>query len=222
MKPYYERDGIAIYHGDCREILLALPKADLILTDPPYGIDLEYESYNDSPEAWIDLMKTSMPIILQRSQIVIMPSCRIKMLKWWYDNFEPDWIIAWYKGSPGHCSNIGFNDWEPHLVWGKPHKVMHDHFQTKCGFAYKDHPCPKPLDWALWLIEKSTKEGQNVIDPFMGSGTTLIAAKQLKRKAIGIEIEEKYCEMAANRVEAARTGKTYKQQKAGYKTLFER
>jgi DNA modification methylase len=62
------------------------------------------------------------------------------------------------------------------------------------------HPCPKPLSWMRWLVSLGSRVGETVLDPFMGSGTTLVAAKQLYRNAIGIEIEERYCEIAAKRL----------------------
>ena len=198
--PYYEREGITIYRGDCRDILPELPKVDLVLTDPPYGISLEYASYNDSIDNWFQLMNLCVPLLRQLAPFTIMPSCAVKRLGWWYAHHAPDWLICWYKGSPGHQSAIGFNDWEPLLVWGKPPKPMHDHFQTVCGFDMKDHPCPKPVQWAKWLVQRGCVDGGTVLDPFMGSGTTLRAAKDLNRQAIGIEIEEKYCEIAAKRL----------------------
>jgi site-specific DNA-methyltransferase (adenine-specific) len=63
-----------------------------------------------------------------------------------------------------------------------------------------DHPCPKPYGWMAWAICLASEDGETVLDPFMGSGTTLRAAKDLGRKAIGIEIEERYCEIAAKRM----------------------
>ena len=62
------------------------------------------------------------------------------------------------------------------------------------------HPVSKPLPLMLWLVGLSSKDGEIILDPFMGSGTTLVAAKNLGRKAIGIELEEKYCEIAATRL----------------------
>ena len=62
------------------------------------------------------------------------------------------------------------------------------------------HPCPKPLDYSMWLISKFTKEGDTVLDPFMGSGTTMIAARKLGRKAVGIELSQKYCDIAIKRL----------------------
>ena len=203
MKPYYEHAGITIYHGDCREILPHLPPVDLVLTDPPYGVDLEYASYVDTEENWFALMNDVIPMLRRVGKMVIFPSCQIKRLGWFYGNHAPDWIIAWHKGSPGHVSAIGFNDWEPLLVYGRTKGLsMHDFLSVpndeKMG-AY-GHPCPKPLRWATWLIRRACPDDGTVLEPFMGSGTTLRAAKDLGRKAIGIEIEEKYCEIAAKRL----------------------
>ena len=203
MKPYYQHQGITIYHGDCKEILPTLGKVDLVLTDPPYGVNLEYESYQDTEENWFLLLNDVIPKMRSVADMVIFPSCQIKRLDWFYINHKPDWIIAWYKGSPGHVSYIGFNSWEPLLVYGKTKGLsMHDHFQTNLDepMGSYGHPCPKPLKWAKHLISKACPENGTVLDCFMGSGTTLRAAKDLNRQAIGIELEEKYCEIAAKRL----------------------
>ena len=109
--------------------------------------------------------------------------------------------MAWFR--PGSVQRVkegcGFSHWEPVLVYGK-HIAPVDAKQIKAiGQPEADgHPCPKPIELFLWLISPS--EFQTILDPFMGSGTTLRAAKDLGRKAIGIEIEEKYCEIAAKRL----------------------
>jgi site-specific DNA-methyltransferase (adenine-specific) len=179
--------------------------ADAIVTDPPYGLDFAYASYDDSRAAWFDLMDAVVPMMRAAARCVVMPMCGIDRAGWWYANHAPDWLMAWYKGSPGHRAFVGFNDWEPHLIWGKPPTQIHDYFQTRAGFematSFDDngHPCPKPEAWAKWLVSRISAEGATVLDPFMGSGTTLVAAKSLGRHAIGIEIEERYCEIAAQR-----------------------
>ena len=198
VKPYYQDEWVTIYHGDCRIIMPEL-RPSAVVTDPPYGLGFSYKSYDDTEPAWFDLMGSVVPIMRSVAAFVVMPCCSISRLGWWYANHPPDWIIAWYKGSPGHRSAIGFNDWEAHLAWGRPPIAMHDHFQTRCGFDPNGHPCPKPVEWARWLVSRAITETGTVLDPFMGSGTTLRAAKDLGRKAIGIEIEEKYCEIAARR-----------------------
>lgn len=200
MKAYYEDKWVTIYHGDCREILPFLPKVDLVLTDPPYGVDFNYASHVDSLVAWRDLFTWVVTVGRGRADMVIAPSCQIKQLSWIYQQFPPDWLICWHKGSPGTVAHVGFNDWEPLVVYGRTAKLsMHDHFYAQPEPFNNGHPCPKPLTWAKWLISRSTKQEMVIIDPFMGSGTTLRAAKDLGRKAIGIEIEERYCEIAAMR-----------------------
>jgi DNA modification methylase len=100
-------------------------------------------------------------------------------------------------------SYIGFNDWEPLLVYGKPKGLaMHDYMSIPNTerMGGNGHPCPKPEKWATWLIKRATKPGDLVIDPFMGSGTTLRAAKDLNRRAIGIDLSPKYCEIAKRRM----------------------
>ena len=77
---------------------------------------------------------------------------------------------------------------------------MHDHFQTRCGFSVKGHPCPKPIEWGLWLCERAAPQDGIILDPFCGSGTTCVAAKKLGRRWIGIEIDESYARIARERV----------------------
>jgi len=190
--------------GDCLELLKEIPdkSIDLVLTDPPYGIELEYDIYKDTSENWITLFSCVLPELIRISKCVIMPCCRFVKLKWIYSNYPPDWLICWYKGSVGHRSNIGFNDWEPHLVYGKPNKIMHDYFKTSPTPFNNGHPCPKPIKWAQWFIEKSTNQGDLVLDCFLGSGTTAVACKQLNRNFIGIEISPDYCKIAESRLKA--------------------
>jgi len=192
-----------LYHGDCLEILPNLSRVDAVVTDPPYGVDFKYESYQDDLDSWYSLMNKVVPICKDIAPFVVMPSCAIKRLRWWYENHDPDWLIAWYKGSPGHVSKVGFNDWEPHVSWGRPKKPMHDYFHTVCGFDDNGHPCPKPIKWAEWLCSRAAVLGGLILDPFMGSGTTGVACANLGRKFIGIEIEKKYFDIACERIDAA-------------------
>jgi DNA modification methylase len=84
------------------------------------------------------------------------------------------------------------------------------------------HPCPKPLHWMTWAVQLGSRDGHLILDPFLGSGTTLVAAHQLGRRGIGIEISEAYCEIAAGRLDAAERGMTVGEVKAGQRMLFER
>ena len=106
---------------------------------------------------------------------------------WGFETFHP---ILFYGADPYLASGLG----------SRPNGIAVNHW-----FSDKvDHPCPKPVAWMKWMVERTTLPGQSLIDPFMGTGTTLYAAKILGRKAIGIEIEEKYCEIAATRLARSR------------------
>lgn len=166
---------------------------------------MTYDAYDDTEDAWYDLMKQVFPEIIRVSKMAILPSCQIKRLPWIYKNFPPDWLICWYKGSPGHASYIGFNDWEPHLVYGRRiNKLyMHDYFQTKSSPAKGtyDHPCPKPDDWAEWIISRVARDDKILVyDPFIGSGTVGAVAKKLGHNYIGSEISSQYCKIANDRI----------------------
>jgi DNA modification methylase len=175
--------------------------ADAVVTDPPYGIGFSYDTHDDDRDAWFQLMNKVVPMLRSMARFVVMPSCGIDRIGWWYKHHEPDWMMCWYKGSPGHLSKIGFNDWESHLVWGRPPKQMHDYWQTKCGFDVDGHPCPKPVDYAAWLVERAVERDGLIYEPFCGSGTTLIAAEQLGRKCYGMEISPAYCDVIVKRWE---------------------
>jgi site-specific DNA-methyltransferase (adenine-specific) len=98
----------------------------------------------------------------------------------------------------------GFTTMQPILYYGKDYRAGKGALPS--GKAVTEasekngHPCPKPIGAWSWLLDKVSQEGETVVDPFMGSGTTLRAAKDLGRKAIGIEISEEYCEIAATRL----------------------
>ena len=196
-----------VIHGDCLEVMATFPDKyiDLLLTDPPYGVNVNYDSYDDTESNWYKLMHIAIPEMIRVSKMVIMPSCQIKRLAWIYKNYPPDWLMCWYKGSPGHASYIGFNDWEPHLVYGrrKTQLYMHDYFQTKSSpkMGSFDHPCPKPIDWADWIIKRVARDDKILIcDPFVGSGTVVLSAIKNGHNYIGIDISEEYCETARKRI----------------------
>jgi site-specific DNA-methyltransferase (adenine-specific) len=205
MKPYYDHAGITIYHGDCREILPELPKVDLVLTDPPYGVGFQYSGvFEDSFGEWTHLVACLIDHYKTSADCMMLSTSKIEGEQWIWRYHPPDWRICWYKGAcPARC-HVGFKDWEPIFVWGKCWSTpFHDYFhaapiQHARAMKTIHHPCPKPIKWARHLVLKST--AGTILDPFMGSGTTLVAAKELGRKAIGIEIEEKYCEIAVERL----------------------
>jgi len=215
--PYYEQDGIVIYHGDCREILPHLPKVDLVLTDPPYGINTRSDGMGKiSP--WADLCNAAF----WYADWLKMCQSRLKLdgCLWTFLNWRS--MVTFQKASCDIAWPI-----ESLLIWDKcwigpggmrglrPSYEMVALFAMP-GFSIENrglydiqrwkwssikpngHPAEKPLQGLIWLANSSG--GDTILDPFMGSGTTLVAAKQLGRKAIGIEIEEKYCEIAVKRL----------------------
>jgi site-specific DNA-methyltransferase (adenine-specific) len=222
MKPYYEDDAVTIYHGDCREIVPAV-SADVLITDPPYGIDLSATSengyrgpnnrtkraqrsvtpYRDEPEIVREMIRSTVPMLLgQVSRGLIF--CGPAML---FAYPEPRSIGSVFTPAGAGRGPWGFQCSHPILYYGtdpylsdgrggRPN-AFRDEQPNREDFA---HPCPKPLKWMRWAIDRASRPGETVLDPFMGSGTTLRAAKDLGRKAIGVEIEERYCEIAAQRM----------------------
>ncbi len=191
MKPYYEHAGITIYHGDCREVLALLPTVDLVLTDPPYGIGLaanpfrqrfEVDKWDDMP---VDNDLLWRCINLGKHAIV------------WGGNYfalpAHQRFLVWDKVQPETFSSAMCEQ-----AWTSlkgPAKI----FRRRVVSYEKWHPTQKPVELMRWCIG-FVPDAQTILDPFMGSGTTLRAAKDLGRRAIGIEIKERYCEIAARRL----------------------
>lgn len=206
MKPYFQDDAVTIWHGDCREILPLLDPVDLVLTDPPYGIGL------DTDYTWrtaIDGAKRGNYARIVGDDQPFEPELLLgfaKVILWGANHYaarlppSKGWLV-WNKrdqGRPGMHSDA-------ELAWTNVLNVTRCHNQYWQG-AYRlhesgefYHPSQKPVLLMRWCIELAG-EAQTILDPFMGSGTTLRAAKDLGRKAIGIEIEERYCEIAAKRM----------------------
>lgn len=203
-KPYYEDQtrGIVIYNADCREILPLLPKVDAILTDPPYGIA---EKMKGGPKekggqgAFFQSKRFGLHFDFERPSDIVekLPSLGDCII--WggnYYNLGPcRGYLVWHKPD----SLPSFADAE--LAWRNFDGLCKLHRATIAGTnaEREGHPTQKPLalmKWCLGFFHKA----ETVLDPFMGSGTTLVACKQLGRKCIGIELEEKYCEIAARRL----------------------
>ena len=211
MKPYYEEGGITIYHGDCREVLPGLGSVDLALTDPPYGVGVEYGTCSSDTDAYVSELAATVIPTLRRLAPTVLVTCGTRNL---FAYPRPDWVLSWVQpASAGMCA-WGFATWQPILAYGSD-PYLRARMGSRADTIIRNaqglgvardraaygHPCPKPLPaWALILKRGSARPGDTVLDPFMGSGTTLRAAKDLGRKAIGIEIEERYCEIAAKRL----------------------
>ena len=201
--PYYDDGkGIHIFLGDCREILQHLPKVDLVLTDPPYGCAAttgwggtydKFEIAGDKDTTLRDWVIQTFPCpwIIFGSPRIVRPLCKA--------------VLIWKKGDHTGMGDLSFPwkpDFEEIYINGigfngpRTSSVLSFNARTDSG---RYHPTEKPIELIAALMMKGP--AGLILDPFMGSGTTLRAAKDLGRKCIGIEIEERYCEIAARRLQ---------------------
>jgi site-specific DNA-methyltransferase (adenine-specific) len=208
VTPYYADDLVTIYHGDCAEIMPGLT-VDVVVTDPPYNGDLRYgpntddsrswESYEDWLDCRIALMEAAArgPVLVFVSKPGLI---RMAVKR------PPKWVMSWSGAFGQPAGNMAgtfiLPAWEPALLYGNLGTFRHGlrdswHVAPSSDFEGRDHPCPKPLSLMRRIVDDMP--GSSVLDPFAGSGTTLLAAKEAGRHAIGIEIEERYCEIAARR-----------------------
>jgi site-specific DNA-methyltransferase (adenine-specific) len=257
MKPYYRKDGVTIYHGDCHEVLEFLldrrETADVFATDPPFGINYRNDytrnphkriegdarrfSYGEWSRLAFQMLKEDSalfaftgwseyphhfkqvrsagfsmkePIIAQKR-----PSGTTDL----YGSFQSnsDWIIFAHKGRFKFRPTKLLKNKSAGTIPNKGRKPVSE-FKTRfpsCWFgdsfpwstenpssvSHIRHPSIKSVELMKWLIRLSTDERDMVVDPFLGSGSTLLAASLLNRKGIGIESEEEYCEIAAGRLD---------------------
>lgn len=200
-KPYFQDKWCTIYNSDCRLILPELPKVDLVLTDPPYGVGVNYDTnYQDTSIGYKEWVNAILKTIKGMTKL-LMITPGIRNL-WIYP--PADWVLCWGKPGSTRRSDLGgFNEWEPILVYGKRRIYNDFKLLPDCVNHSKDtggHPCPKPKNLYEWLIVQGTDFGDLILDPFLGSGTTAVCAKKLGRHSIGIEISEKYCQIAVERL----------------------
>jgi site-specific DNA-methyltransferase (adenine-specific) len=214
VTPYYQDSLVTIYHGDARDVLPTVT-ADVLVTDPPYGVNLGshgaanetrrhnalakrgYGVYEDTPENFDAVV---VPIIRAALAMTVRGAvfCAGHMV--W--RLPPASAVGGvYLPAATGRTKWGYNSLSICLLYGtapdlhkgaKPIAIR----STSDGDR-KRHPCAKPTEWMRWLVALATRPGEMVLDPFMGSGSTLVASKSLGRRAIGIEIEERYCEEAA-------------------------
>ena len=203
MKPYYQDNWVTIYHGDCRELLSKIGPVDLVLTDPPYGVGIKAFDDDFSVVAALDTVEAGLLVSFMSPRRVpalveALPTWKFERLLWMHK--QADMAAPWR----GWCMNseaiVLFST--PTAHWPKPQSYRSDVYGVG-PWERTGHPNGKPLAVVQDLLQRLSEPNAMVLDPFMGSGTTLAAAKNSGRKAIGVEIEEKYCELAAERM---RTG----------------
>lgn len=231
MRPYYQDDYATIYCGDCRDILPDLNKSDVVVTSPPYNLIHENSNLvrlrgSKKNDDWYNDQLNEDEYQYQQKKIIelLIKNCNGSVF---YNHknrygiarrgrsYSPiEWLpldklwceIIWDRGGNTTGNVPRFNVCEERIyqlsrpkVFNNP-KRFSNIWRINPSSNY-GHVCSFPLEIPLRCISTTTLIGDVVLDPFMGVGTTLRAAKDLQRKAIGIEIEEKYCEIAVKRLQ---------------------
>lgn len=206
IAPYYEEPGITIYHADCWDVLPQLPRAAAIVSDPPYGMKrhgrYQCGANSDSHDAGFRSRKFGETVYGDDKPFD--PSVWLEfpeVLLWGFNHFpqalRKGTVLVWLKRYDDSFASF-LSDAE--LAWfSRGYGVYCKRDVSLQGESnIRAHPSQKPLSILTWCV--GLTEARTIIDPFMGSGTTLVAAKQLGRRAIGIEIERKYCDIAIERL----------------------
>lgn len=216
--PYWRSDcgRHTLYHGDCLAILPHLSGVDCVVTDPPFGLDIPYNTYLDTKDNLERLVKSFMPECMRAARrTIITPG--ITQLHFYP---APTWIgcVAW--NTTGSFGKYGFTQWTPVLLYGSDvagfgslengalkSDTIYISGGGGVGFMRKEpshaHPCPKPRNIMVRLLERYAEPESTVLDPFAGSGTTGVACAMTGRRFIGIELDEGYCAIAKRRIEEA-------------------
>lgn len=220
MKPYYDHAGVTIFHGDARDILPTI-KADRCITDPvwpnadrrlrgaenPYRLLAESLALLSVRTVVLQMGRVSDPRILSA-----VPD-KWKFLCVSFLNYVPcsysgrvliAFDVAYAFGDPIRSKK--YRRVVPGCTTSTRGEMLRLHGRGRTSKVFQatqdrlPHPTPRHLNHVKWLVNWFSDEGEIVLDPFSGSGTTLVAAKLLGRRAIGVEIEERYCELAAKRL----------------------
>jgi DNA modification methylase len=193
--------------ADCVTTALAGTAAALCLTDPPYGLGgtvsakNNYTEYDDSRENLVRLIGDFLPLAQTAAPLVVLTPGNGNQR--YYP--APTWTMAWFTPAGVGRGPGGFCCWQPILCFGKdpklargkgchPDAIVHTEAAEKNG-----HPCAKPIKFWCWLVERTSRAGDVIYDPFSGSGTTIVAAEMTGRAARAIEITPVYCDVAVKR-----------------------
>lgn len=208
MKPYYDDgNGIQIYHGDCREILPQIENADLICTDPPYNCGKEYGRHNDSMKSeeyrkWVYEVTTAC-LKKASNQFWVAPRYKLEL---WMEFLPKSHLVVIPRGAAGPLRAGWCDQFEIALAIGKPKNPIQDLWTgirlKGEGYFFREetfkHPGYTPFPIMLKAVVQLSET--SVIEPFCGTGTTLRACKDVGRRAVGIELNEAWCEIAARRL----------------------
>jgi site-specific DNA-methyltransferase (adenine-specific) len=217
MKPYYADDLVTLYHGDCREVLPTVGGCDVVLTDPPYAPEThEGARTGDGTRALVDFAPIDVPTLREVFALAAPRRWCVATMEWRHIaalEVAPPAALrfvrfgVWVKpnGAPQFTGDRPAMGWEGVAILHRDGTPMRwngggTHAVWRFNKQNSEHPTGKPLDLVQKLCALFTDEGETVVDPFAGGGTTLVAAKNLGRRAIGIELNERHCETTARRL----------------------
>lgn len=202
--------------GDCLEVMPLLGEVDALVTDPPYGVNggsgtlgkkSEKTKYSGAFDDTLEYLQTvSVKAVLMALKMTkrgaITPGNQHA-----FEYPKPDDMGIMYQPASTGLSRWGRCTSQPILFYGRDPRlgltIQPKHIVATKASEKNDHPCPKPLYVMEWIVNRASLEAETVLDPFMGSGTTLVACAKLGRKGIGIEIDPDYFDISCKRVEEA-------------------
>ena len=210
MVPYFDRDGITIWHADCRDVLPSIhpSSVDLLLTDPPYGIDVETDyaklaSGKSFGNAYAKVAGDDEPF----DPAALIPFGRLFLFGANHYHHRLPEGGSWFVWDKVTRNGITVRTADGELAWhnaGGKNCVIHRHMWSG---AFRDsergflaHPTQKPVALMRFILDQWTKPGDLVLDPYMGSGPVAQACHELGRRYIGIELVEDYCRVAVSRL----------------------
>lgn len=210
MTIYYQDDLVTLYHGDCLD-LTDWVNADVLVTDPPYGQSYKSNMNRGSRTEWHDLIKGDDSTDLRDNALKLWGNEKAGLVFGTWKVQKPEQTrqtVIWDKTPCGFMGDLAIPFGSAHeeiycigrAGWTgtREASIIKAQMLMSNDSARPDHPTPKPIGLMERLIEKTLGI---ITDPFAGSGATLIAARNKGRKVIGVELEERYCELIANRLQ---------------------
>ncbi len=209
--PYYQDDQVTLYHGDCLEITEWL-EADVLVTDPPYGQRWTQRGTYDTRSGRThrvvaDVIRSDANAAIRDAAVALWGKPGVCFGSWKVSRPKCDRVLIWDKRGafPGPLKAAFYTTHEEIYLWGDgfresspPQRSVIATNELRSNAVQIGHPTPKPVQLMEILIDRCPPGV--VADPFAGSGSTLVAARNLGRQAIGVEIEERYCEIIASRL----------------------
>jgi site-specific DNA-methyltransferase (adenine-specific) len=227
MTPYYEDEAVTLYCGDCRDVLPTLAPVDHVITDPPYEAEAHTQARRQRSAGVVGVLAITFPPITEEvrhevgGQLATLSNgwlllfCQVEAAMLWRAAIAPAAYIrtqVWVKpdSAPQFTGDRPAMGYESILTaWageGRPRwngggrRGVYEHMVGVSGGIRNEHPTQKPEPLMRELVSLFTDPGDIILDPFAGSGTTLVAAKRLGRKAIGIELDRAYCDVIVQRL----------------------